>query len=161
MRRAAIVIALALFTAGSDPSAAGQPRVAGVWRFEKEVDRRADRSLVTVGPALGYEGILVLTAEGFMSGTVMPRGRKWAVATASLAELRETIETGTAYSGPYTVDSTTQTLAIDVSTSLDPGDVGKRLTRHYSLRDDVLSLSGTWAYQGETLTFTIIFRRIR
>jgi hypothetical protein len=161
MRTAPIVFGIALLTAGSQCIAAAPTPLAGVWRFERELDRRGDGSLVAAGPALGYEGLLVLTPDGFMSVTIMPRGRKWTVDSASLAELRETTETGTAYSGPYTVESATQTLAIDVSTSLDPEDVGKRLTRHYSLNGDVLTLSGTWRYQGETLMFAIDFRRIR
>jgi hypothetical protein len=161
MRRASLMVGVALLATGGQCIAAGLTPLAGVWRFERELDRHGDGSLVAVDPILGYEGILVLTPDGFMSGTIMPRGRKWTVRSASFVELRETIEKGTAYSGPYTVDSTTQTLAIDVTTSLDPEDVGKRLTRHYSFSGDVLSLSGSWRYQGETLMFTIDFRRMK
>jgi hypothetical protein len=158
---ASSIVGLALLAMADNCIAAGATPVAGVWRFEHEVDRRGDGSLVNVGPAQDYEGMLILTPDGFVSGTMLPRGRKWTVGGASLAELRETIEMGTATSGSYTVDPTTQTLVIQVVTALDPEDVGKSLSRHYSLTGEVLSLSGTWAYQGETLTFTIDFRRIK
>ena len=114
-----------------------------------------------VGPALGYEGMVIFTQDGFVSGTEMPRGRKWTIGSASLDELRETIGMGTANTGSYTVNPTTQTLEIKILADIDPEYVGKTLTRHYSLTGDVLSLSGTWAYQGETLTFTVRYRRIK
>lgn len=151
------ILGLSLILAGDGLAATARNPIAGIWQFEKEVDRGPDGSTVVVGPNQGYEGMVIFTPDGFMSGTVMPRGRKWTVESASLDDLRGTVEMGTAYSGRYTVDPATQTLSIDVIGGMDPGDVGKRLTRHYALDRDALLLSGTWHYQGRTLGFTLTF----
>lgn len=47
------------------------------WRFQQEVDRRVDGSIFEGGPALGYEGIVIFTASGYMSAILMPKGRTW------------------------------------------------------------------------------------
>jgi lipocalin-like protein len=161
MRRSLAVVGLVVLIGADNAPTSQRPPIAGIWRFEREVDRRADGTTVSLGPDQGYEGMVILTPDGFMSGTLMPKGRKWAIGTASLAELRETVEMGTAYSGRYIVDPATQTIAINVVTSLDPADVGKRLTRHFVFgKEGALTLSGTWAYRGETYGFAITFSRM-
>ena len=45
--------------------------------------------------------------------------------------------------------------------SVDPGDIDQKLVRHYELRGDELLLSGKWNYQGEELTFTVHWRRVK
>jgi hypothetical protein len=157
MAKLAAVLTL-LLTAASAVADGSRPQLQGVWRFQKEIDRRSDGSVVTVGPTFGYEGLLIYTADGFMSGTLMPKGRKWTPDHATDAELRETVQTGTAYSGRYEVDPTKDIVTHIGAASLDPGDEDKRLTRTYSLRRD--TLSGTWTYQGETLNFTLAFIRV-
>jgi hypothetical protein len=162
MRRSLAVVGLVVLIGADHAPTSQRPPIAGIWRFEREVDRRADGAIVSLGPDQGYEGMVILTPDGFMSGTLMPKGRRWAVGTASLAELRETVEMGTANSGRYIVDPATQTIAINVVTSLDPADVGKRLTRHYVFdKEGALTLSGTWAYSGETYGFAITFSRMK
>jgi hypothetical protein len=104
---------------------------------------------------------VIYTSDGFMSATLVPRGRKWAVGSATPVQMRETLESGTAYTGRYEVDPATHTVTHVVLADMDPGDEGQRLTRTYALNGDTLTLSGKWSYQGETLGFTIRFTRVR
>lgn len=161
MRRVIPVLAMSPLLAIAVAGAQTRPSVAGVWRFQKEVDRKADGSYVSVGPRQGYRGMLILTADGYMSGTIMPFGRRWTVPTASIADFRETVETGTAYSGPYHVDPTSRTITIEVVSSMDPQDEGTEAKRQYALNGDTLRLTGTWRFNGEKLTFTNTFIRIK
>ena len=156
-----MILALCLSLVLSLVAPAPDPRalLVGVWRFQEEIDTRTDGSVVSVGPAQGYAGLVIYTADGFMSGTLMPRGRTWAVGSAKAEQTRETLVMGTAYSGRYEVDPKTQTVTHIVLASMDPGDEGQRLTRTYRLDGDALLLSGKWTYQGETLGFTIKFSR--
>jgi hypothetical protein len=149
--------------ANSQSTAPADPRAlfAGVWRFQEEIDTRADGSVIDVGPAQGYDGLILYTADGFMSGTLMPRGRKWSVGSATADQMRETLEMGTAYTGRYEVDPKTHTVTHIVLADMDPSDEGQRLTRTYALDGDALSLSGKWTYQGQSLGFTLRFKRVR
>jgi Lipocalin-like domain len=160
MTRARIAIAVAAVTIGAASGAsAGQDTLEGVWRFQEEVDRRADGSLVTTGSTDGYDGILIFT-NGYMSSTLVPKGRTWARDTVSAAELRETFEGSSAHAGRYEVDSISHTIKIESIISLDPGEEGKWLTVHYLLEKDSLSISGPWTYHGEELTFTLRLARV-
>ncbi|HTY42359.1 MAG TPA: lipocalin-like domain-containing protein [Thermoanaerobaculia bacterium] len=151
----AVALSLVLGSA-SDPRAL----LVGAWRVQEEIDTRADGSVVSVIPQ-GYAGLVIYTADGFMAATLMPKDRNWAVGTATADEMRQTLETGTAYSGRYEVDPKTHTVTHVVLTSMDPSDVGQRLSRTYALDGGSLSLSGKWTYQGEPLGFTIKFTRLK
>src|SRR5829696_6865451 len=76
----------------------------GVWRFVEEVDRRLDGSLIKTGPAAGYNGLLIFTSSGYMSSTIMPKGRTWRRETVTPAELRDTFEGASAHAGRYEPD---------------------------------------------------------
>jgi len=160
MMRACIALAVAAVVIGAPTGAyAGQDTLEGVWRFQEEVDRRADGSLVTTGPANGYDGILIFT-DGYMSSTLMPKGRTWARDKVSAAELREMFEASSAHAGRYEVDPVSHTIKIESIVSLDPGEEGKWFTVDYSLEKDSLSISGPWTYHGEKLTFIVRLTRI-
>lgn len=143
----AIVLALA-----AQAFPAVEPSVVGAWRFEKEVDTRADGTRVAVGPQDGYRGFLLYTADGRMVVQIMPRGRKWRRSTATPEQLRETVETADAYFGRYTIDPSEGTVTHHVEGSLDPSDEGMQLTRRFRLSGDTLVLAGSWEYGGEMLT---------
>ena len=55
-------------------------------------------------PADGWDGFAIYTSDGFVSINMMPKGRKWKLKTATLKELRRTLEDGSAYVGRYKVD---------------------------------------------------------
>ena len=128
----------------------------GVWLFEKEVNTRADGSIVKV-PSPGYDGVLIYTADGYVSATVMPKDRKWSVDSATFQDLMASVGEGasTAYAGRYFVDPVSRKVTHIPAASLDPGDKAKSLVRNYSIAGDKLLLSGKWKYQGEELTFTV------
>lgn len=133
----------------------------GVWKFEKETNTRADGSRVEVaGPE--YDGLLIYTADGHVSATVMPRGRHWTVDDATRAQLHASVGEGssTAYAGKYEIDAATHTVVHIPSVSVDPPDIGKRLVRQFRVDGNKLELSGKWNYHGEELTFTVHWTRI-
>ena len=140
---------------------AAEPSVVGAWRFEKEVDTRADGTHVTVGPKDGYNGFLVYTSDGRVMVQIMPRGRTWRRSAATPEQLRETVEAGDAYFGRYTIDSSAGTVTHHVESSLDPSEEGTQLTRRFRLTGDTLSLAGSWEYRGQTLGFEITWSRRR
>jgi hypothetical protein len=129
--------------------------IVGTWQFVEEVNLRADGSVAEFPGQGAYDGLLIYAPDGFMSVTMMPKGRRWTIADATTAQLRETIEVGTAYAGRYDVNPTTHTVTHIVAVILDPEVQEKRLVRDYSIKGKTLELSGTWPYQGETLRFTL------
>lgn len=136
--------------------------LAGVWRFQKEINTTLSGEKVDI-PGAAYEGILIYTADGHVSANIMPKGRTWRVDSATSNELRQTVGEGssTGYAGRYEVDSATGTVTHIPSVSLDPADQGRRLVRRYVLDGDTLKLSGKWTYEGRELVFTVIWTRVR
>lgn len=133
----------------------------GVWKFEKETNTRADGTRVEVaGPE--YDGLLIYTADGHVSATVMPRGRRWNVDDATRDQLHASVGEGssTAYAGRYEIDAAHQTVVHIPSVSVDPADIGKRLVRRFRVEGDRLELSGQWRHQDEELTFTVHWTRV-
>ena len=160
MNQLSLLLIAALAVTDAHASDAAR-QIEGVWRFEDEVDRRADGSAFTAGPALGYEGILIFTADGYMSSTLMPKGRKWTVDKASPTDCHDTLARGSAHAGRYVVDPKAHTIKIESSVSLDPSEEGTWYLNRYSLENDTLSISGNWTYEGEKLTFTVRLARIK
>jgi hypothetical protein len=135
--------------------------VQGVWRFQQEVDRRADGSTVATGPAGGYDGLLIFTADGYMSSTLIPKGRTWRRDNVTSEQLRETFEGSSAHAGRYRVDTAKHVLNIESMVSLDPADEGQWGDVGYTVDQDTLTLSGPWTYKGEKLTFNVRLARVR
>lgn len=135
--------------------------LAGVWRFVEEVDHRPDGSLIKTGPAGGYNGLLIFTTSGYMSSTIMPKGRTWKRETVTPAELRETFEGASAHAGRYECDTAKHTVRMENILSLDPADEGKWDVVGYRVRRDTLELSGPWTYNGEKLMFTVRLARLK
>jgi lipocalin-like protein len=160
MRRAILVLASILVLNAATLSAADdRARLVGVWRYVREVDTRPDGSPAPATALSDTQGLLIYTADGFMSVTLMPKGRKWSTDTATIAELRETVGNGTAYAGRYEVDTTAHTVTHIPSVNLEPDYQDKRLVRNYSFDGSLLQLSGTFPYQGETIRFVITWVR--
>jgi hypothetical protein len=132
----------------------------GTWIFEKEVDTRADGSVIDA-LTTPYIGMIVYTRDGHVSATVMPEGRKWKMGTATREELHDSVGVGasTAYAGRYEIDATNKTVVHIPLVSVDPADIGARLVRHYVVDGDHLQLSGQWMEKGEELTFTVHWTR--
>lgn len=157
MNRFVLVLVFALPTcpATADDRAA----LVGVWRYAGEVDTKADGSPAPASAVSDTQGLLVYTADGYMSVVTMPKNRAWSTETASAAELRETMANGTAYAGRYEVDQTTHTITHITAVSMEPDFQEKRLSRTYALRGNTLKLMGTFPYGGESIRFTITWIR--
>jgi hypothetical protein len=158
------LVALAILATGSFaalPARQHDPAVEGVWRLVEEVDHRTDGSLIKTGPAAGYNGLLIFTSTGYMSSTIMPRGRTWRRQTVTPAELRDTFEGASAHAGRYECDSAKHTVRMENLMALDPADEGQWDVVGYRVQRDTLELSGPWTYQGEKLTFTIRLARLK
>jgi hypothetical protein len=135
--------------------------VEGVWRLVDEVDRRADGSVIRTGPIAGYNGLLIFTSTGYMSSTIMPRGRTWRRESVTPAELRESFEAASAHAGRYECNVATHTIRMENIMALDPADEGHWDVVQYRVQRDTLTLSAPWTYNGEKLTFTIRLARLQ
>ena len=158
------LVASAILGVGLPAILAAQQRdhaLEGVWRFVEEVDRRPDGSLVETGHAAGYNGLLIFTSSGYMSSTIMPKGRSWRRQTVTPAELRDTFEGASAHAGRYEPDRAAHTVRMENIMSLDPADEGNWDVVGYRVQRDTLELSGPWTYNGEKLTFTIRLARVK
>jgi hypothetical protein len=156
--------ASAVLASGIPAVLAAQQRdiaMEGVWRLVEEVDRRPDGSIVKTGPAAGYNGLLIFTSSGYMSSTIMPRGRTWRRETVTPTELRATFEGASAHAGRYAPDRAKRTVRMENIMSLDPADEGKWDVVGYRVRRDTLELSGPWTYEGEKLTFILRLARVK
>jgi hypothetical protein len=161
VNRIAVLLAVAALVVADAHGSDAHRQIEGVWRFQDEVDRRSDGSIFTSSSAFGYEGILIFTANGYMSSTIMPKGRTWTVDASSPADLRETFARGSAHAGRYLVDPDAHTINIESSVSLDPSEEGKWGLNRYSIENDTLSISGDWSYNGEKLVFTVRLTRVK
>lgn len=158
------LVALVILATGASATLLPPQRdaaVEGVWRFVEEVDHRSDGSLIKTGPAAGYNGLLIFTSNGYMSSTIMPKGRSWRRGTVTAAELRDTFEGASAHAGRYECDTAKHTVRMENIMSLDPADEGKWDFVGYRVQRDTLELSGPWTYNGEKLTFTIRLVRVK
>lgn len=135
--------------------------IVGVWQFAGETDTRADGTPAPGASLSDTQGLLLYTADGFVSVTLMPKGRKWSTESATLPELRETVENGTAYAGRYELDAAHHTITHITLVSMEAPYEGKHLVRGYRLSGDTLQLTGTYPYQGETIHFAIKWTRAK
>ena len=160
MLGAIVMVLLATCIPTAVPAQQRDTTLQGVWRFVEEVDHRADGSIIKTGPPAGYSGLLIFTGSGYMSSTIMPKGRTWRRTRVTPAQLRETFEGASAHAGRYEPDIAKHIVRMENALSLDPADEGNWETVAYRVRRDTLELSGPWTYNGEKLTFTIKLRRI-
>jgi hypothetical protein len=164
LQHALALVAVAILAAGVPAACLAQQHdaaVEGVWRFVEEVDHRPDGSLIKTGPTAGYNGLLIFTSTGYMSSTIMPKGRTWKRDAVTPAELRDTFEGASAHAGRYECDTAKHTVRIESIMSLDPADEGKWDVVGYRVQGDTLELSGPWTYNGEKLMFTIRLVRVQ
>lgn len=138
-----------------------EPNLVGVWRFVKEIDRHADGSVMEVVPPDAYTGQVIYTEDGYMSAQIFPTGRTWKPDTATLKDLKRTMDLSTSYFGRYEVDASTSQVTHKVMGNLDPTSETENYKRHFILSGDQLVLSGTWEYGGEKLNFEITWTRAK
>jgi hypothetical protein len=137
-----------------------QKRIVGVWRFVNEVDTKADGTPAPPAAASpDSQGLLIYTADGFMAVNIMPKGRTWSADSATIEELRDTVDGGAAYSGRYTIDNATHTVTHTTAVCMNPAYQGKSLMRSYAFKNGDLELSGTFPWKSDTIHFAITWRR--
>ena len=154
------LVLLFLCTLSLAAKADDREAIVGVWRYAGEVDTRADGSPAPVSALSDTDGLLIYTADGFMSVVLMPKNRRWLAEAANTAELRETVSNGTAYAGRFEIDSRSHTVTHITSVSMEPAFQEKRLVRSYTLDGNSLKLSGTFPYEGADVHFTITWIRV-
>jgi hypothetical protein len=138
-----------------------EENIVGVWRFVKEVDYKSDGSKIDIVPPDGYVGQIIYTADGFMSGQIFPTGRKWTPATATIKDLKSTIDLSTSYFGRYEIDPVKNQVTHKVAGNLDPTAETTNYVRDYKFAKDQLILTGPWEYNGEKLKFEITWQRVK
>ena len=157
MRRLSILL-LALAMAGFVFAAPDdRSRLIGAWKYVGEVDKTDDGQSIETKSC---DGLLIYTADGFMSAQVMPKGRPWAEDTATLEDLRQWVGDATAYSGRFEVDASAHTVTHLPSVSLEPGYQEQRLVRSYAFDGNRLKLSGTFEAYGKKVRFTVTWERV-
>jgi hypothetical protein len=138
-----------------------EENVVGVWRFVKEIDYKSNGSKIELVPADGYVGQIIYTADGFMSAQIFPRGRTWKPETATMKDLKSTLDLSTSYFGRYEIDSVKKQITHKVAGNLDPTAETTNYFREFNLSGNTLILSGTWEYEGEKFKFEITWQRIQ
>ena len=164
LHRTFLVASLVASATGAPILLAAQHRdtaLEGVWRFVAEVDRHTDGSVLTTGPAAGYDGLLIFTSNGYMSSTLTPKGRTWRRETMTPANIRDTFEATSAHAGRYEPDRAKHVIRMENLVTIDPGDEGTWDVIHYRVQRDTLELSGPWTFNGEKVTFLLRLRRVK
>jgi Lipocalin-like domain len=157
-----ITAALLSISACHSQPPAPEQRFIGAWRYVGETNTTLDGTPVAV-PSPRYQGLLIYTADGFVSAVVMPADRHWNSDAVTLAELRASTvdDATTAYEGRYQVNAAAHEITHQITVSVDPSFEGRRLVRSYAFDADSLLLSGDWTYNGEPLRFTVSWIRAR
>ena len=163
-----ILSALALADSRQSARPAAAPasqRIVGAWELQSRTVRRANGASLQ-DSVLGEKplGHLYYDASGVMSLQMMRLGRKEPISTPSSPADRHNprvILGYDSYFGRFTIDERAGTITHRVEGSLFPEDLGKDFVRRFTLDGDALTLAFTSPAEGDDVTRTLIFRRIR
>lgn len=142
-----------------------QQRIVGAWRLVSNEYRRVD-GVITTPFGSDPLGLLIYTAEGYMSAQVGRRDRRpFAVddmAAATPDELREAFTSCFAYFGPFAVDEAAGIVTHFIEGSTMPNWIGGQHRRLYSLSGDTLAVQSmsTYFYKGDEVTAVLTWRRV-
>lgn len=121
-------------------------RLVGAWELIDVVEAPEDGSAVRRPMGEDPVGLILYSADGFMSVQIMHREHATAPAEdpygRTAEELAAEARTYFAYAGPYEVDEEHGVVTHKVRTSLYPGWVGQDQRRAARFEGDVLCLSG-------------------
>ncbi len=134
---------------GTTPSVVDQ--LVGGWRLVSRVTRSPDGKIV-VDPGLSAtpNGVLIYDAAGHVAAQLSRRGRtlgmlaeecRDAERIKGTADTAQTVLGYDAYFGTYKVDAKEDIVTHHLESALLPGDIGKLITRRFSLSGDTLTIS--------------------
>jgi Lipocalin-like domain len=134
----------------------GARDLIGAWRLESWSLVYGDGRPPEFPLGADAKGIIMYTADGHVSATLMRGGR---IARASVTETERAAAFADtfAYAGRYEVRDGTVVHSIDIAT--DPALIGLTSTRHIALEGDVLTLSGPDFQPGNVRMQRIVWRR--
>jgi lipocalin-like protein len=165
--QAGILVAAGAATLAQSEARGTAGGLVGTWQLESRRDRTAGGT-TAIEPSLGENplGLLIYDAAGRVAVQLMKRDR---VSTSGSPSPRTSAGSNSsggtgdydAYFGTYEVDVAAGTVTHHLEAALAPSDVGRTLTRRFSLEGDRLTLSfkTTVADHGE-VTRIIVWRRV-
>lgn len=156
-----MAIALAGYAALS--SARPQASIVGTWRLESRIDRTSD-GRESVEPNLGRDPVAILTydSRGNVSAQLMRRDRSGPPpkTSAPIDPNNSAAQGGyDAYFGTYSISGGTVTHVLEGA--LNPNDVGRHLTRNFSLNGNELTIFfAARGGDGSDVTRTLTWHRV-
>ena len=156
-------LVLALAGCAALPNASSRASLVGTWRLESRIDRTSD-GREPVEPSLGRDPVAILTYDnrGNVSAQLMRRDRSGPTPQAiSPADPNNSAAQGgyDAYFGTYSISGGRVTHVLEAA--LNPNDVGRQLTRNFSLKGDELTISfAARGGDGSDVTRTLTWRRV-
>lgn len=157
-----------LFAAGALAAAAEQrpavDNLVGTWQMVSRIDRDAEGT-VFPEPSLGSDpiGYLIYDAAGHVSVQLMARHRPpvpCQVTASAASNNVEHIGSYDSFFGRYVVDSSAGTITHILEGAISPGDVGRRLTRRFTIVGDTLTLEFEPGGAAAGRTRTLTWRRV-
>ncbi len=140
----------------------------GTWELVSRLDRDS-AGRVSVEPKLGADprGVLIYDSTGHVAAQLMARGRTAltcptpARANTPSSSASAGIGDYDAYFGHYEVDPGAGTVTHVPEAALAPGDIGRRLVRHFRILGDTLWIHfDARAADGTPVTRTITWSRV-
>ena len=120
--------------------------LVGSWTLRSRMDRDGNRVLPADGP-LGSDpiGLLIYDGQQHVATQLMARRRDSSTAVVAPQAPQDPNNSAAsggydAYFGRYEVDTVTGTVTHILEGALSPADVGRRLSRHFRLHEDSLTI---------------------
>ncbi|MFJ4849627.1 MULTISPECIES: lipocalin-like domain-containing protein [unclassified Streptomyces] len=137
-------------------------QVVGTWQLVSFTAENTEHPGITYPFGPDATGIIMYTADGYMSAQIMRQGRSDYDPLDRDGGNREQAAAAAgylAYSGPYSVDETTRTLHHEVEVSLLPTWQNTVLIRQATLEGNQLTLAAEDTLPSGTLRSTIVWKR--
>jgi hypothetical protein len=157
-------------TAATGSDAKGQ--LIGSWSLVSRTTTGKDGGvLADPGLAATPSGILVYDGSGHVAAQLSRPGRTEAMLADECRDAQkvkgtpdtaQTVLGYDAYFGTYTVDVSKGIVVHHLDSALFPGDIGKSITRHFTLSGDTLKISfNTTLRDGTPVTRTLVWKRMK
>ncbi|OOL33296.1 hypothetical protein GQ85_02005 [Rhodococcus rhodochrous] len=139
-------------------------RIVGAWELV-EYSTTSDTGKVDYPLGPEARGLIIYSADGFMSAQIMRSGRTLYrsrnVHSGEMGERSEAAGGYLAYSGPYRVDEDNSAVWHEVAVSLYPNWIGDDQKRYVRFEGDVMTLSSDpLVFRTTTLSPALVWRRI-